>query len=131
MHLSGPIFKMSTHTFRKTLVRFQGQSIFAPIRLLLFLENFKFQLTNEIYQLKITCPKCPLSSTFPRVTDICANQIAPFLSRSLCVREIEKVKSEKLKTKPKYRNVTRFSKLLRSALQSSFAELRFAKMCTM
>ena len=36
-----------------------------------------------------------------------------------CVREIEKVKSEKVKTKPKYRNVTRFNKLLRSAPQSS------------
>ena len=46
----------------------------------------------------------------------------------LCVRKIEKVKSEKVKTKPspKYRNVTRFSKLLRSAPQSSFAKLRFA-----
>ena len=36
-----------------------------------------------------------------------------------CVREIEKVKSEKVKTKSKYRNVTRFSKLRRSAPQSS------------
>ena len=34
-----------------------------------------------------------------------------------CVREIVKAKSEKVKTK--YRNVTRFSKLLRSAPQSS------------
>ena len=36
-----------------------------------------------------------------------------------CVREIEKVKSEKVKTKAKYKNVTRFSKLLRSAPPSS------------
>ena len=36
-----------------------------------------------------------------------------------CVREIVKVKSEKVKIKPKYRNVTRFSKLLLSAPQSS------------
>ena len=48
------------------------------------------------FKMKNTC-------TFPRVTDICANQ----------------VKTEKVKTKPKYIIVTRFSKLLRSAPQSS------------
>ena len=42
-----------------------------------------------------------------------------------CVREIEKVELKIVKTKPKYKNVTRFSKLLRSAPQSSL-KLRFA-----
>ena len=37
------------------------------------------------------------SSTFPRVTDTCANPVAPFLSWS---RVFEKLKSEKVKTKP-------------------------------
>ena len=40
------------------------------------------------------------SSTFPRVTDICANQVAPFLSRSSVFEKLEKCKSEKVKTKP-------------------------------
>ena len=49
------------------------------------------------------------SSTFPRVTDICANQVAPFLSRYRVIEKlIEKVNSEKVKTKHKYRNVTRY-----------------------
>ena len=38
-----------------------------------------------------------------------------------CVREIEKVNSEKVKTKPKYRNVTRFRKQFRKARLRSFA----------
>ena len=36
------------------------------------------------------------SSTFPRVTDICANQVAPFLSRA---RVFEKLKKWNLKSK--------------------------------
>ena len=41
-----------------------------------------------------------------------------------CVREIKEVKSEKVETKPKYGNVTRFSKLLRSAPTLAKARLR-------
>ena len=54
------------------------------------------------------------SSTFEKVTDICANQVAPFLSRSR-IRENNCKKCKKRKTGLSYRKFSRFSKLLSSA----------------
>ena len=81
-------------------------------------------LTNEIYQLKITCRSIEIYEnnlyiSMVRRCPLMRQSGCSFSFSVPCVREIEKVELKIVKTKPKYRNVTRFSKLLRSALQSS------------
>ena len=131
MHLRGPIFKMPLIILFEKHVsngnRYLRQSDCFFSWKIEFNPTYKWNLSAQNY-----VRRCPL---------IYISQGNRYLRKSgcffsfsaLCVREIEKVKSEKV-TKPKYRNVTHFSKLLRSAPQSSLklvceASLRFAIKC--